>query len=43
MLNPLRQILGGRVRFLPAAGARLDDAVIRFFWPPVLILNMAMV
>ncbi|MDY3696485.1 MAG: long-chain fatty acid--CoA ligase [Proteus mirabilis] len=31
VLNPLRQILGGRVRFLPAAGARLDDAVIRFF------------
>ena len=32
VLNPLRQILGGRVRFLPAAGARLDDAVIRFFF-----------
>lgn len=31
VLNPLRQILGGRVRFLPAAGARLDDTVIRFF------------
>ncbi|MBG6029524.1 long-chain fatty acid--CoA ligase [Proteus hauseri] len=31
VLKPLRQILGGRVRFLPAAGARLDDAVIRFF------------
>nr|MBG3151940.1 long-chain fatty acid--CoA ligase [Proteus mirabilis] len=31
VLNPVRQILGGRVRFLPAAGARLDDAVIRFF------------
>lgn len=31
VLKPLRDILGGRVRFLPAAGARLDDAVIRFF------------
>ncbi|HGN0132055.1 TPA: long-chain fatty acid--CoA ligase [Proteus mirabilis] len=31
VLQPLRQILGGRVRFLPAAGARLDDAVIGFF------------
>ncbi|HEJ9412268.1 TPA: long-chain fatty acid--CoA ligase [Proteus mirabilis] len=31
VLYPLRQILGGRVRFLPAAGARLDDAVIGFF------------
>lgn len=31
VLHPLRQILGGRVRFLPAAGARLDDAVIGFF------------
>lgn len=31
ILKPLRQILGGRVRFLPAAGARLDDTVIRFF------------
>ncbi|WIV87550.1 AMP-dependent synthetase/ligase [Proteus appendicitidis] len=31
VLSPVRQILGGRVRFLPAAGARLDDAVIRFF------------
>lgn len=31
VLAPLRQVLGGRVRFLPAAGARLDDTVIHFF------------
>ncbi|MFC0228651.1 AMP-dependent synthetase/ligase [Serratia aquatilis] len=31
VLSKLRAILGGRVRFLPAAGARLDDNVILFF------------
>lgn len=31
VLSKLRQILGGRIRFMPAAGARLDDDVIAFF------------
>lgn len=31
VLSKLRDILGGRVRFLPAAGAKLDDNVILFF------------
>ena len=31
VLSKLRSILGGRVRFLPAAGAKLDDNVILFF------------
>lgn len=31
VLSKLRAILGGRVRFLPAAGAKLDDHVILFF------------
>ncbi|MDE9538655.1 AMP-dependent synthetase/ligase [Xenorhabdus bovienii] len=31
VLSKLRNILGGRVRFLPVAGARLDDAIARFF------------
>lgn len=31
VLSKLRNILGGRIRFLPAAGARLDDEIIRFF------------
>lgn len=31
VLGKLRDILGGRVRFLPAAGAKLDDQVILFF------------
>ncbi|WON77673.1 long-chain fatty acid--CoA ligase [Serratia sp. UGAL515B_01] len=31
VLSKLRSLLGGRVRFLPAAGARLDDNVILFF------------
>ncbi|AOV97843.1 long-chain fatty acid--CoA ligase [Edwardsiella hoshinae] len=31
VLSKLRDILGGRVRFLPAAGAKLDDQVILFF------------
>ncbi|MDC9605935.1 long-chain fatty acid--CoA ligase [Xenorhabdus griffiniae] len=31
VLNKLRGLLGGRVRFLPVAGARLDDAITRFF------------
>lgn len=31
VLTKLRTILGGRVRFLPAAGAKLDDNVILFF------------
>ncbi|WP_422641346.1 AMP-dependent synthetase/ligase [Xenorhabdus beddingii] len=31
VLNKLRNLLGGRVRFLPVAGARLDDAITRFF------------
>ncbi|ACZ78376.1 AMP-dependent synthetase and ligase [Dickeya parazeae Ech586] len=31
VLSRLRQLLGGKVRFLPAAGARLDDNIIAFF------------
>lgn len=31
VLSKLRNVLGGRVRFLPAAGAKLDDNVILFF------------
>lgn len=31
VLTKLRQLLGGRIRFMPAAGARLDDEVIAFF------------
>ncbi|AJJ64962.1 AMP-dependent synthetase/ligase [Yersinia aldovae] len=31
VLSKLRAVLGGRVRFLPAAGARLDDNIILFF------------
>jgi len=31
VLSKLRGILGGRVRFLPAAGAKLDDNVVLFF------------
>ncbi|CAM3751376.1 acyl-CoA synthetase [Xenorhabdus thuongxuanensis] len=31
VLNKLRGLLGGRVRFLPVAGARLDDTITRFF------------
>lgn len=31
VLSKLRGILGGKVRFLPAAGAKLDDNVILFF------------
>ncbi|CNK71910.1 AMP-dependent synthetase/ligase [Yersinia frederiksenii] len=31
VLSKLRDLLGGRVRFLPAAGARLDDNIILFF------------
>ncbi|MGG7668527.1 AMP-dependent synthetase/ligase [Yersinia sp. J1] len=31
VLQKLRNVLGGRVRFLPAAGARLDDNIILFF------------
>ncbi|WP_439153551.1 AMP-dependent synthetase/ligase [Xenorhabdus littoralis] len=31
VLNKLRNLLGGRVRFLPVAGARLDDSITRFF------------
>ncbi|PHM74403.1 AMP-dependent synthetase/ligase [Xenorhabdus kozodoii] len=31
VLSKLRALLGGRVRFLPVAGARLDDAITRFF------------
>lgn len=31
VLQKLRGVLGGRVRFLPAAGAKLDDNVILFF------------
>lgn len=31
VLHPLRQILGGRTRFLPVAGARLDDVLTHFF------------
>lgn len=31
VLSKLRDLLGGKVRFLPAAGARLDDNIILFF------------
>ncbi|MEQ1962335.1 long-chain fatty acid--CoA ligase [Xenorhabdus khoisanae] len=31
VLSKLRNLLGGRVRFLPVAGARLDDVITRFF------------
>lgn len=31
VLSKIRQGLGGRIRFMPAAGARLDDDVIAFF------------
>ncbi|MGT3279885.1 AMP-dependent synthetase/ligase [Yersinia enterocolitica] len=31
VLSKLRGVLGGKVRFLPAAGARLDDNIILFF------------
>lgn len=31
VLGRLRHLLGGRMRFMPAAGARLDDNVILFF------------
>ncbi|MBD2814121.1 long-chain fatty acid--CoA ligase [Xenorhabdus sp. Flor] len=31
VLGKLRQILGGRIRFLPVAGARLDDSIMHFF------------
>ncbi|MFA9210139.1 MAG: long-chain fatty acid--CoA ligase, partial [Yersinia sp. (in: enterobacteria)] len=31
VLSKMRGVLGGRVRFLPAAGARLDDNIILFF------------
>nr|WP_255705572.1 long-chain fatty acid--CoA ligase [Xenorhabdus sp. PB61.4] len=31
VLNKLRQLLGGRIRFLPVAGARLEDSIMRFF------------
>ncbi|EKT55938.1 AMP-dependent synthetase/ligase [Providencia sneebia] len=31
VLAKLRQVLGGRIRFMPAAGARLDDNIIAFF------------
>ncbi|MBD2811023.1 long-chain fatty acid--CoA ligase [Xenorhabdus sp. Vera] len=31
VLNKLRNLLGGRIRFLPVAGARLDDEIARFF------------
>lgn len=31
VLSKLRNILGGNVRFLPAAGAKLDDNIILFF------------
>ncbi|CDG20321.1 putative long-chain-fatty-acid--CoA ligase [Xenorhabdus poinarii G6] len=31
VLSKLRHLLGGRVRFLPVAGARLDDNITRFF------------
>ncbi|WP_422645957.1 AMP-dependent synthetase/ligase [Xenorhabdus vietnamensis] len=31
VLNKLRNLLGGRIRFLPVAGARLDDDITRFF------------
>ncbi|MFP9230994.1 AMP-dependent synthetase/ligase [Pectobacterium cacticida] len=31
VLGRLRQLLGGQIRFMPAAGARLDDNIILFF------------
>ncbi|EKT64911.1 long-chain-fatty-acid--CoA ligase [Providencia burhodogranariea DSM 19968] len=31
VFSKLRQGFGGRIRFMPAAGARLDDAIIAFF------------
>ncbi|CNH56686.1 putative AMP-binding family protein [Yersinia thracica] len=31
VLSKLRALLGGKVRFLPAAGARLDDNILLFF------------
>ncbi|KHN53349.1 AMP-dependent synthetase/ligase [Pectobacterium fontis] len=31
VLGKLRQLLGGEIRFMPAAGARLDDNIILFF------------
>ncbi|HEM8291776.1 TPA: long-chain fatty acid--CoA ligase [Providencia rettgeri] len=31
VLSKIREGLGGRIRFMPAAGARLDDDVIAFF------------
>ncbi|WP_319929119.1 AMP-dependent synthetase/ligase [Xenorhabdus santafensis] len=31
VLSKLRGLLGGKTRFLPVAGARLDDAIARFF------------
>ncbi|WP_409308202.1 AMP-dependent synthetase/ligase [Pectobacterium sp. B1J-3] len=31
VLGKLRQTLGGQIRFMPAAGARLDDNIIQFF------------
>lgn len=31
VLSKLRGVLGGKVRFLPAAGAKLDDNIILFF------------
>ncbi|CDL85540.1 long-chain fatty acid--CoA ligase [Xenorhabdus sp. 42] len=31
VLNKLRNLLGGQIRFLPVAGARLDDSIARFF------------
>lgn len=31
VFSKLRQVFGGRIRFMPAAGARLDDDVIAFF------------
>ncbi|HHL2558422.1 TPA: long-chain fatty acid--CoA ligase [Yersinia enterocolitica] len=31
VLSKLRGVLGGKIRFLPAAGARLDDNIILFF------------
>lgn len=31
VLSKLRALLGGRIRFMPAAGAKLDDNIILFF------------
>lgn len=31
VFSKLRQVFGGRIRFMPAAGARLDDDIIAFF------------